>query len=367
VDRLRQSELRGLVAFLAGLTEVRTLSKYGDYVVRELHSLVACEHISYNELPFPDEGPRFSIFPTGAAIPITRELASFRRHAHEHPVLARYAERAGDMGWVKLSDFLTKRQFHRTALYNEYYRRVGVEAQLIVVFPSSRAVDIAISINRTAGDFRERHRLTLNLVRHHLRRTYEAVETSERIERQLMLVMRGTATAQLGVAIVAEARITTVNQRARRWLRDYFEAAHSAERLPSEVEQWLAKIRWSPISAHRFVKDVGSRRLTVRAVRRDDETLLLLEETVAAPRAEAFTALGLTPRESEVLTWVTEGKTNPEIGLILGRSSRTVQHHLDAIFKKLGVETRTAAAAHALAMATALQGPESDELETAPE
>lgn len=60
--------------------------------------------------------------------------------------------------------------------------------------------------------------------------------------------------------------------------------------------------------------------------------------------------LGLTRREVEVLGWVTDGKTNTEIGLILSASPRTVQKHLEHIFEKLGVETRTAAAVRALAL-----------------
>lgn len=58
--------------------------------------------------------------------------------------------------------------------------------------------------------------------------------------------------------------------------------------------------------------------------------------------------LGLTRREVEVLTWVTNGKTNADIGLLLGTSPWTVQKHLEHIFEKLGVETRTAAAAWVL-------------------
>lgn len=58
-----------------------------------------------------------------------------------------------------------------------------------------------------------------------------------------------------------------------------------------------------------------------------------------------MTDLGLTPREIEVLTWVASGKTNPEIASILGVARRTVHHHLENIYRKLGVETRTAAAA----------------------
>lgn len=60
--------------------------------------------------------------------------------------------------------------------------------------------------------------------------------------------------------------------------------------------------------------------------------------------------LGLTRREIEVLTWVTDGKTNAEIGQILGTSPRTVQKHLEHVFEKLGVGTRTAAAVRVLAL-----------------
>jgi DNA-binding CsgD family transcriptional regulator len=67
-------------------------------------------------------------------------------------------------------------------------------------------------------------------------------------------------------------------------------------------------------------------------------------------------SLGLTDREVEVLTWVADGKTNAEIGLILGTSPRTVQKHLEHVFEKLGVDTRTAAAVRILTL-TASQEP----------
>ncbi len=54
--------------------------------------------------------------------------------------------------------------------------------------------------------------------------------------------------------------------------------------------------------------------------------------------------LHLTAREDEVLEWVRAGKTNRDIALILGASPRTIEKHLERIFVKLGVETRTAAA-----------------------
>ncbi|EON16796.1 two-component system response regulator [Cupriavidus necator] len=53
----------------------------------------------------------------------------------------------------------------------------------------------------------------------------------------------------------------------------------------------------------------------------------------------------LTLREAEVMAWVARGKTNRDIADILGMSPRTVNKHLEHIYEKLGVETRTAAVA----------------------
>jgi DNA-binding NarL/FixJ family response regulator len=63
---------------------------------------------------------------------------------------------------------------------------------------------------------------------------------------------------------------------------------------------------------------------------------------------EPLGKLGLTPRAAEVLLWVAQGKTNPDIGTILGISESTVKKHLLEIFEKLGVETRSAATLRAI-------------------
>ena len=65
----------------------------------------------------------------------------------------------------------------------------------------------------------------------------------------------------------------------------------------------------------------------------------------AAPETDRLLQAALTPRETEVLTWLARGKTNRDIAEILGMSHRTVNKHLEHIFEKLGVETRAAAAA----------------------
>jgi DNA-binding NarL/FixJ family response regulator len=58
--------------------------------------------------------------------------------------------------------------------------------------------------------------------------------------------------------------------------------------------------------------------------------------------------LGLTPRAAETLLWLSQGKTNAEIAMILGNTEATVKKHVLEIFEKLSVETRTAASLHAL-------------------
>jgi DNA-binding NarL/FixJ family response regulator len=63
---------------------------------------------------------------------------------------------------------------------------------------------------------------------------------------------------------------------------------------------------------------------------------------------EPLLKLGLTPRAAEVLVWVAQGKTNSDIGTILGISESTVKKHLLEIFEKLGVETRSAATLRAI-------------------
>jgi len=73
---------------------------------------------------------------------------------------------------------------------------------------------------------------------------------------------------------------------------------------------------------------------------RDDLVMLALEEEHAPPGPAALLALGLTPRQAEVVYWVAQGKTNPEIGTILGASPRTIDKHMERIFARLGVENR---------------------------
>jgi DNA-binding CsgD family transcriptional regulator len=80
--------------------------------------------------------------------------------------------------------------------------------------------------------------------------------------------------------------------------------------------------------------------------------LRLPVETVAvATRAPVEAARPLSTRETEILRWLAEGKSNYEVGCILGISAATVKNHLQRIYRTLGVSNR----AHALARCSALR------------
>jgi DNA-binding NarL/FixJ family response regulator len=96
--------------------------------------------------------------------------------------------------------------------------------------------------------------------------------------------------------------------------------------------------------------------LDIRVVGRisPDEVLLRVALAQASQdEARVRSRLPVTPREAEVLIWLTRGKSNRDIGEILGLSPRTVNKHLEQIYAKLGIENRSSAVAltlQALAM-----------------
>lgn len=91
-----------------------------------------------------------------------------------------------------------------------------------------------------------------------------------------------------------------------------------------------------PASAEEVLSAVETRLIRRQIVQ---QTVSPLDFSSAQP----LEALGLTPREAEVLLWVAQGKTNGDVAIILSMAEKTVKIHLGHVFEKLGVETRTAA------------------------
>ena len=135
---------------------------------------------------------------------------------------------------------------------------------------------------------------------------------------------------------------------ARSLLSEYF--ACNGKEAPARLLAWIdeaigAKNLGRP--PNQLVCTSGSKRLlaSFHDQTGDEEWLVVLREEDDASAIDSLVAaFRLTLREAEVLYWVTLGKTSKDIGEILGSSPRTVNKHLEHIFEKLGVETRTAAA-----------------------
>ena len=134
-------------------------------------------------------------------------------------------------------------------------------------------------------------------------------------------------------------------KQASEWMEKYFPDEQIVPNvLPAPIREWLSRALTQLPNAESMVVEHGGDCLHLTLSQRDRELLLLLQEKheAAPPSLEVYQ---LTPRELDVLTWLARGKTNRDIAEILGMSPRTVNKHLEHIFVKLGVETRSAAAA----------------------
>jgi DNA-binding CsgD family transcriptional regulator len=161
----------------------------------------------------------------------------------------------------------------------------------------------------------------------------------------------GADDASCGVIIARlDGRVRLATPRARSWLWTYFEHEPTpGGQLPAVITRWLEQERVGHPArewvAPKLVVPGEGRQLIVRLMMTLELIVLMLEERATTVRRLP----SLTRREAEVIAWVAEGKTNAEIATILGIGPRTVQHHLERIYQKLGVENRTAAARMLLA------------------
>ena len=168
------------------------------------------------------------------------------------------------------------------------------------------------------------------------------LHTHTRNARIARLAQAAVDIAGFGVLLVdAKGQVAWRSPRADEWMQ-MAPPANAANALP----HWLHAALHDTSGQVFFPEECEA--LSVRsmgAVGMGD-TMLLLEQRNAKSRSiSRLSAAALTPRETEVLSWLAKGKTNRDIGDILGLSHRTVNKHLEHVFEKLGVETRAAAAA----------------------
>jgi DNA-binding response OmpR family regulator/DNA-binding CsgD family transcriptional regulator len=161
------------------------------------------------------------------------------------------------------------------------------------------------------------------------------------------------ATGRFLMATDRAGRLLWCTPKARLLLADLFPPLAGEDvSLPSMMVDQLLHLRQDTANPQaRCVVEAGGRKLecTMLSPIGPDELLFRLNEaSVGSEQQQLQQLLGLTARESDVLLWLSRGKSNREMGEILGISPRTVNKHLEQVFVKLGVENRASAAARAV-------------------
>jgi DNA-binding CsgD family transcriptional regulator len=324
VMRLRRSDFEGVLRFVHDAEELATdETPFPAETLARLADVVECDEIGTFEVDrvhrrdFPLDGEQDD---------------RWWEIAHQQPICG-YVEETGDFRALKLSDFLTPAQLHRLELYDEYLRPFGAEYLIMLPLPSPPWHERGFSLYRSRKDFSSRDREVLDLLSPHLVRLLERVE----LHRQLQVALAALDSSDVDQGIVlldSDSHLDHATPRAQRLLVKYFPRA-DASPLPQAVAGWLAH------SDRPLARERGAHRIVVHRI---DQVLLVREEPVATANIER-----LTPREQQVLAWLAEGKTNAEIARILFAAPGTVGKHLEHIYEKLDVHTRTAAAAIARA------------------
>lgn len=350
MERLTPQQLKVLLEFVRGFYACHDRDAYISYLLYGISTLIPAELTAIIDINNHGRIVEIRMKPSAATYPNFPQ--HFEHYLPQHPHLI-YYQQTGDASAVTLSDLLTQRQFHALEVYRELYRPMRVEYVMNMVLSGHRPGLIVIALHRSRRDFSEQDRLVLNLLRSHLVQAYANAEAVRVMRQEIGLLGQAIeARGQGMVFLTKDGRVQLIAGGARQWLMEYFgRPSQRADGLPAAVRSWLrhqeaslevadeALLPRKPLIVKR-----AARNLIVRHLCEADRCVLLMEEVCQSRQPLSRELLGLTRREADVLLWVAQGKTNAEIGEILSLSSRTVQKHLEHIFKKFGVETRIAAA-----------------------
>jgi DNA-binding CsgD family transcriptional regulator len=278
--------------------------------------------------------------------------AVIARHVLKSPIIVHFQCTRREE-FTRWSDIQPSSQFLRSALYNEVYRPGGIRdcCTLFLHDRPDRLEFVGVGLHKQIPDA---HRDMLVSISPHVLQAFRLADTTSALI-EMAAMRSGPNCAERGMmAIDLDGTITMETDGATRVLEKFF-PKRVRHGLPEQLAQWISdsdqtlrKATDVPDVRHPLIVERDGTRLTVQLLSKPEQNFLVLEEHRWAIDPAALSSLPLTPRESEILAYVAVGKTNPEIGIILGISWRTVEKHVEHILERLGVETRTAAAASAL-------------------
>jgi DNA-binding CsgD family transcriptional regulator len=362
MERLRNADLGGLLSALREIYALVGLDDFPAGVLAALRRVVPATYSNYTEVAATWDFPLQVFDPADVTFPGGRQVLS--QHLRDNPLFTNRPRNPDGLAH-KISDYVSRREFHRLGWYNEIYRPIGIEHDISVTIPREPEISFAppwstppilsLTFSRDRSDFTERERLLLNLLRPHLFQAHR----NARVQQQL----RQAAAGRGILALDRSNRVRFATDAALVWINAYFPGAPRSGDLPDEVARWVRRQvalldgEDAPVSPAPLVVDREGRRLVVRLLHREraGERSLLLEEGQRVNLTEATLApLGISRREAEVFLRVIRGMTNREIADQLVVSPRTVEKHLEHVYAKLGVESRHGAISRAYALLRSL-------------
>lgn len=333
--------------------EVQTTEELPARMLALLADLVPSNLAAYNEVNLKAGQVTLQMSPK--QVDHRNLQTAFERLMGEHPLI-QHQQNTKDLSPHRISDFLSAKQFHRLGIYNEVYRHIDCEDQVALTLQSTPFHIVALAMNRERRNFSGEELDVLRLLQPHLIRVHRNVLLLETLRQQLHSYQSLLETMPAVLVILdAQNRIQFATRQARELLRKYCGRRITGKCLPEAIRRWVDEAtKWESRNLRHAAECSlqinganGTLKLRVVNGGQAGGRYLALEEINVPGSAQSLRVLGLTLREAEVLFWVTQGKSNSDIGIILGSSVRTVQKHLEHIFAKLGVESRTAAAQRA--------------------
>ncbi len=271
-------------------------------------------------------------------------MSTFGALLHQHPLVKIGLQNPNGEA-LKITDAISQADFERTDLYNMVYRQVHVDKQMGLTLLSEGDLIMTCAFTRKVTEFTDREKAIASLAAPHF---VNAIKNGFAFGRLSTALDAGGSGV---ISLNANGKITFSSPFARVLLEKYFAGEHlAANLLPEALDRWHATASTRGVSSEYAPPTTPLRirrldgTLTIRLLDSPstrEEILLLEESKPLAP--DSLRSLGLTVREAEILFWITEGKGNSEISILCDISIRTVHKHVEHIYVKLGVETRTAA------------------------
>jgi DNA-binding CsgD family transcriptional regulator len=332
VAGLTNGDAERLLRFVAEVASSRADQLFTPELLLQLGRLIDADWLRYGE----------SDDVRGHAVWIARpgdyeddeedDCVDYELVADDHPICTRLY--SGQHQALKLSDFMSLRELRRSRIYALWFGPGGVERMLAVAIPSPMWHRKTLVFDRVKGrDFTERDRAVLSHLQPHLAHLWQAARTRRLLRAALAQLDAVDEQDARGVVLLGTGdHIEFASPSAVRLLREFFTPVPGG-RTPPELVGWLETGGEQPLTRRR-----GEH---VLRVERQADALVLEER-----REEAQ----LTARERDVLSWVARGKTNAQIAELLWLAPSTVGKHLENVYAKLGVSTRTAAVARFLGL-----------------